>query len=86
MNEVELAIDWPADQDLLGVCDGFNDRKDLVTLRMCPPTALRGFADDCFGEAGCAFLGSNEDDAILADKSERFIRGSALAHAAQRRR
>ena len=57
MNQGDLAIDEPADKDLLGFGDGCKDCVDVMTLRVRPPAAVDGFADDGLGEARSGSLG-----------------------------
>ena len=57
MNQGDLAIDEPADEDMLGFGDSFEDCEDLVTLRVCPPATLDGFTDDGLGETRCSSPG-----------------------------
>jgi len=49
MHERDLAADEPAHQNFLRLASGARERKDLVTLRMGPPTSSDRFASDGFG-------------------------------------
>ena len=83
VNQRDLAIDEPTYENLVGVDDSPKDRIDVVTLWMCPPAPLDGFANDSFCKARHSSFGRNEDDAMLPDESQRLLSGVALGHDAQ---
>jgi hypothetical protein len=50
MNEGELSLDEPADQNFVRFTDGSDDPEDVMALRMRPPAPFDGLADDRLGE------------------------------------
>ena len=78
MNQRDLAIDEPTRQDLIGSGDGSEDGVDPMTLRMGPPAAFDGFADDGLGEARGGSLRRNEDDTLFPDEGQRLLGGGVL--------
>ena len=83
MNQRDLAADEPAHENLVGVGDRPKNRVDVTALRMRPPAALDGFADDSFRKPRRSPFGRREDDTMLSDESQRPLDRRALGHDAQ---
>lgn len=77
MNERDFSADQPAYQNLIRIGHRAEDRKDVVTFWVGPPTPRYGLADDSFGKARRGPSGRSEDDAMLSDKSQCLLSGGA---------
>ena len=73
MHERHLPTDRATGEDLIRREDGVHRLEDEVTARVPPPAPDDRLADDRVDESGRGALRGNENDAVLADESERLV-------------
>jgi len=74
MNQRDLAIDEPANENVLGFADRGENGEDPATLPMRPPAALDRFTHDRFCEPGSISLRRSQHDAVFPHECKRLPR------------
>src|SRR4029079_14561052 len=70
----DLSIDQLANQYLVALTDCLRDTKDLVTLRVAPPTTANRAACDRLGKTRHGSSGSLQHDPVSLDECQSFLR------------
>src|SRR5580698_5523574 len=73
MHEGHAPRDESAHQDVRAILELLQDRKDLMTFTVGPPTSLDGFACNRLRETRCGTLGRHEDDAMPVHECHRCL-------------
>jgi hypothetical protein len=81
MNVGYFPADEPAHENIGAIPDRAGHRKDLSTLRVCPPATVNRSADDSFGERGHRACASFQNDSLCPHEGQGFsgCHGQALS-------